>query len=418
MNIRLATVGNLLQTYVLILLARIMPRNPRKVVFGAWRGESFSDNPKYLMYECLRRGDLDCVWIGKRHLRESVEKLPRAHFAERGSWLALWHELTMGCFVCNIHVVDELGVVPTCGRVKIVNLWHGIPFKRIGCLQLNGKGLPTETRSQTCCEKMGLRGFLRKWHRKAISFAYAEPAWTSVSSEKVGRLLATSLPNVMSVDRMVYAGMPRNDFLVQNRESLEVQTAIKRKYATLLGVSAECRWYLYLPTWRHGEASQFSFSSARCRQDCERILVEQNAIIIEKQHPAVLANLTVRKERRENVVVLSSEDAREVDVQELLLASDRLITDYSSCFFDFALLNRPVIHFAYDREWYETMDAGVFYDLNEIGVGPIVYEESEMIRALAKTDTELLRLRASHWRDPIINETGHACEAILTLVGR
>lgn len=410
---------DLLRTYALIVAALLSPRNRRKIVFAAWGGDSFSDSPKYLMLECLRRGGFDCIWIGKPHLREAVVACSGARFVERGTLRALVHELTAGVFVYNIHFSSESCRVPPCGRVMLLNLWHGVPLKRIGRFQLDGKGAATAEAAQ---------GILPLWKRlfaplRALNayvchLAFRERSWTSVSSESVGRLFLEAFPDEMSVDRMLLAGLARNDYLVRNARNMDEIRRVKRKYAALFGISPERRWYLYLPTWRHCDATPFSFATAVCRASIERVLSDQNAVLVEKQHPIVLKRLSDIIGQNGPIVVLSREDAERIDVQELLMASDRLITDYSSCFFDFELMDRPVIHYAYDRDWYERVDSGVFLNLDDVAAGPIVGDEGALVDALSKSDADLLRLRAPHAREPIACEKGHACDALLELLAQ
>ena len=246
---------------------------------------------------------------------------------------------------------------------------------------------------------------------------YPQTSWTSVSSQKMGDIFCESFPKRFSKERMVMAGLPRNDFLVQNKGNEALKLQIKQKYALLLNLPLEKKWYLYLPTWRHGEGSAFSFMTSDNREKYQEMLQAQEAVLIEKQHPIVLKRLNLAGQSQGNLFALSVEQSAQIDLQELLLVSDRLITDYSSCFFDFALLDRPCIHFAYDFEEYTQKDSGVEYDLREIAVGPIVETERDLLATMRFSDEEILSKRASKWQEPISNETGQASEILLKEMG-
>jgi CDP-glycerol glycerophosphotransferase len=69
------------------------------------------------------------------------------------------------------------------------------------------------------------------------------------------------------------------------------------------------------------------------------------------------------------------------DVQELLLISDLLITDYSSVIFDYLLRMKPILIFAYDYEEY-LKKTGMYYNLQKIAPGPILYNADELINAI------------------------------------
>lgn len=82
--------------------------------------------------------------------------------------------------------------------------------------------------------------------------------------------------------------------------------------------------------------------------------------------------------------ILSYSGHDDIDVQELLAISDILITDYSSCYFDFLLLNRPVTFYAYDLEDYRSNDRGFYYDYEAITAGPIVRDVNHLIIEIEK----------------------------------
>jgi CDP-glycerol glycerophosphotransferase len=108
-----------------------------------------------------------------------------------------------------------------------------------------------------------------------------------------------------------------------------------------------------------------------------------------------------------------------VDTQELLVCTDLLITDYSGCYFDYLLIDRPVIHFAYDREYYTKSDRGLYFDLDEAAAGPVV----ECFHSLCENiEQDLLRPERHHGRREKVRtrimgfETGDACRKISSAV--
>ena len=411
---RLLWLSMLLRDIVIAPIVFCMPRNSYKILFGAWSGRQFSDNPKYFLLELLsQKQGLKCYWIGDEPIREYVEKTPGVNFISKGSWSAMWHMLTAKYYVCNINWREELGWMPTYGRVEILNLWHGIPYKRIGNRQLDGRGGRGIGVAACSSVRRWIREVLIRWH----DWCYSDASWTSVSSEKMGEIMCASFPHRFSKDRMVMAGLPRNDFLIQNKENFSLQKQLKEKYAALLNLPIDKRWHLYLPTWRHGEGTAFSFMASGMQEKYQEILQRQNAVLIEKQHPIVLKRLNLLGQRKGDIFTINEAQASLLDIQELLLISDRLITDYSSCFFDFALLDRPCIHFAYDFEEYTQRDSGVEYDLREIAVGPIVETEQELLETMRFSDDDISSKRALKWQEPIANETGHASETLLMELG-
>lgn len=70
------------------------------------------------------------------------------------------------------------------------------------------------------------------------------------------------------------------------------------------------------------------------------------------------------------------------DIAELYLVSDVLVTDYSSVFFDYAILNRPIYFYMFDKKEYAQELRGFYFDINETLPGPIVETEEDLLNAL------------------------------------
>ena len=68
----------------------------------------------------------------------------------------------------------------------------------------------------------------------------------------------------------------------------------------------------------------------------------------------------------------------------MLAAADVLITDYSSCFFDYLILDRPIIHYLYDYEYYVNSDRGVYYDLMDVVAGDTPKTIQELLTSIAE----------------------------------
>jgi CDP-glycerol glycerophosphotransferase len=74
------------------------------------------------------------------------------------------------------------------------------------------------------------------------------------------------------------------------------------------------------------------------------------------------------------------------DIAELYLISDILITDYSSVFFDYANLKRPILYFTYDLEKYENVLRGFYIDIHSEVPGPLLKTTDEVIDAILNID--------------------------------
>ena len=107
------------------------------------------------------------------------------------------------------------------------------------------------------------------------------------------------------------------------------------------------------------------------------------------------------------------------DITELYLISDILITDYSSVFFDYGNLRRPMLFFTYDLEKYRDMLRGFYLDIEKDVPGPILYTSDEVIDAIEHIDTitEKYKERYDVFYERFCSvDDGHASERICTKV--
>lgn len=404
----------LLRDTLLAPLIMLIPRNRRKLVFGAWSGKQYSCNPKYLFEYMVKRGGFECIWIGEEHLRNKVLALKGAKFAHKGSFVAFWHIMTARFYVHNVQWRNEIINLPRCCRQFVIYTQHGYPDKLMGNFQYGGKGAAEQHQDNGSAIRKFARRMISAWQ----SFLYCQKSWTSVSSAQGEELRTTQLAWRLSKDRLIRAGLPRADFAVNNKSNEELKRQLKEKYAKILSLPASKKWYIFVPTWRHEKEYLFSFAQSKRIAEYERLLKEQDAILIEKQHPIALETMGMKGGKiGENIYAVSPEQAREIDMQELQLSSERLITDYSSVYYDTVLMDRPVIHFTYDYDHFMNLDMGFCFDFRQYGGGPFAYTEDELLKFMAQSDEELLAQRSFRTKaEQLTWETGHACEGYYELI--
>ena len=127
-----------------------------------------------------------------------------------------------------------------------------------------------------------------------------------------------------------------------------------------------------------GDVFAFYKLSGEDQGEWKRVLDSFNAVIVEKHHYGTYAKYPLLEGSKCSIAI-SAELQKAVDVQELLLVADILISDYSGAYIDFGLLKKPVVHFAYDLNQYCTVDSGLAYDLKDIAAGTIVSTSNELM---------------------------------------
>lgn len=218
----------------------------------------------------------------------------------------------------------------------LVQLWHGIPLKRIGL------DSPATTQVPDVPGAGLLRRAIAVLYRAAAQRIRVLPA---ASDRSRGRLeSAFGLPS----DRVVVTGEPRVDVLSAGSPEERRAGASARLRTALDGLPDSSTVVLYAPTWRDGAADP-AVPSAEDWVRIIRVLEDHDAVLLIRSHPLgegrYAPPLPSRRVRMLGAAVLA-------DVTPVLPAVDVLITDYSSLAYDVGLLAMPVLFLAPDAQEY------------------------------------------------------------------
>ena len=292
----------------------------------------FSDNSKYLFEYYLRQG-LSCTWIascdrGYRDVSDLIKDFPNGKVTKRNSPRLIFL-LAKARYVFVTHSFNDLGgiAVKTC---PIVNLWHGIPIKKMGF------------DSQNDIELFSLETFN----------PYKINDFVMSSSEVTKPFMVSCM--ALDAAKVLPLGQPRNDFLLENRGNRKLINRLRQNYCS----SDEFRLILYAPTFRDQNSNARNIYLSLVQSF--KIHAQKDDILVLRLHP---------KEREYLADVELPENIKHsniFDVQEELLTADMLISDYSSIIFDYSILNRPILIFAPDRDFYLKNRGGSYFNYNDI----------------------------------------------------
>lgn len=245
-------------------------------------------------------------------------------------------------------------------ETKVVQTWHAAgAFKKFGYSTNYLAGGPNPFKNQ----KMHL-------HR---GYDYA-----TVSSEDVRKHYADAFD--MDLEKVIPVGLPRADFFF-NQEAV---ASTKEKLYGLYPMLKDKKVILYAPTFRGFGKKRANFEM---EFDCNQIAKEisDDYIIALKLHPSVQSSdIKIDESVAHKVVDISAY----ADANDVLTITDLLITDYSSIIFDYSLLNKPMMFYAYDLDEYR-YDRDFYYEYEEFVPGPIAKTNEEIIELINRWEFDL-----------------------------
>ena len=360
-------------------VCRLVPcRDKRVWVFGESSGLYYSDSPRYL-YEYINGQKADgvrCIWLTHSpQIIQNLEKNGTEVYPINSIKAVLW-SLRCGVAVYN-KSLDDLGIFPLVGGAKIITPWHGAGFKRIHNALLSGK-------------KLRLKRFLDyifSWKTMDMLFATSEYnkqqfyEWFTIKRENI-----------------IITGIPRNDVLLKGCDR---ETLLKS-----LGILPQKKIILYMPTHRpmvNGENIVGNIVKELSEdEELSDFVKSQGYEFVIKLHPLThIDDLDLP----ENFHLLSYGEVQ--NSQELLSLADILITDYSSCFIDYALLERPIILYVPDEKNYMQNTGGVYKEFYNILRLCRADNPKQLIKRLEKPDLAATNVTNDYYRSP--SDKGNYC---------
>ena len=178
--------------------------------------------------------------------------------------------------------------------------------------------------------------------------------------------------------KMLEIGYPRNDLMYADNKD-EIAKNLREK----LGIPNDKKTILYAPTWRDDEyygKGQYKFKLKLDLELMKQYLGDKYVVLLRTHH--YIADKIDVTGLEDFAFNLSKYD----DITEIYLISDICITDYSSVFFDFANLKRPMLFYTYDIDKYRDVLRGFYIDMEKELPGPLVYSTQEVIDTIINID--------------------------------
>ncbi|HIX59688.1 MAG TPA: CDP-glycerol glycerophosphotransferase family protein [Candidatus Blautia gallistercoris] len=337
---------------VLSWVNRLIPKEEKRICFFCKSG--INDNSEAMLSHLLEfkyQEEFEIVCIVS-------DPEPYRRYEKEGVRLVgLFHGLRelMRCKYIFCHG-ENLAIMPTKDQIS-VNYWHGTPLKKINRM------LP----------KLG-------------KYKYDFFTYITASSELFRPIFAEAFG--CDPSRVLINGHPRNDYLFRVSPALLLMGIRKEEYNKV---------FLWMPTYRMSRDGLIQdtngknlenagvpvFHTTKELEALDRFLRRYNCLLFLKLHPAQrLEKVAWGSYERIKILTNDELDRKGIRLYQILKESDALLTDYSSVFFDYLLLDRPVGFVLEDLGEYQDRRGFVFENPLDFMPGEKIYDKSQLYHFL------------------------------------
>jgi len=371
--------------YVFILLNRV---NKKVIIFESNLGRNYSGNPRFIYEEMVARG-LDkayrCYFVMENtnvNLPGNAIKLKRLSlkyfyiFAKAGFWIS---DTRMPNYLKKRN------------KTIYIQCWHGTPLKKLG---LDLEQISMESETDLDSYKRNFIKNTKKWDYLISQNSYSTEIFRRAFNFK---------------KKVLEIGYPRNDLLFHKNNAADI-AEIKRRFK----LPEDKKLILYAPTWRDNEhfgRQKYKFSTKLDFDYLKSRLSDKYAVIVKSHY------LVGEKPDFSAYEGFIYPFGAECDIAELYLTADMLVTDYSSVMFDFSILNRPMIFFAYDINQYKDSIRGFYFDFIKEAPGPIVQDTKELADTILAFDFKVYEEKYQAFREKFNHaDCGNASKKVVDMI--
>ncbi len=335
----------------------VLPVNHRKIVFMSNLGRSYGGNPKSIYEEMVQLG-LDHKYRCYFLLENPKVNLPGTARTIKLSRFRYYYELAVAGYIVSDTRLPNY--IRKRKGTKYLQTWHGTPLKK----------LALDMTSYHMAGGQTVEEYREEFKKNSSTWDYL------ISQNKFS---SNIFRHAFAFDgNMLEIGYPRNDVLFTRNHKTDLME-LKKKYQLPL----DKKIILYAPTWRDNSFYDKASYKMNAPLDYDLLFekLSKDYVILIKYHYMVREKLDFSSYHGFYRVMNSS-----VDISELYLISDLLITDYSSVMFDYSILKRPILFYVYDLEEYKDELRGFYFDFIKQAPGPFVMTTEQLVDEIRDYD--------------------------------
>lgn len=371
----------------LCVLGVTLKTDSKIILFSSFKGKSYSGNPRYLFEYIKNSGefsDYQLVWAFK-----DVKSIAGAKTVNFNSLQYFYYLSKAKYWVFNSKMAPYY--YKKSDQVYL-QTWHGVPLKRLGHDIIDNGS--TYYRSKQSYKQM-----VKSYDKDSRHWDYL-----IASSSFSAHVFETAF--AFPQQKMLNVGYPRVYCLVQPDPARISE--LKKKYHLPINKKI----ILYAPTWRDNSYNNagYTFELKVDFYSWKRVLGEEY-IVLFKPHYLICSTYHIPQDLSDFVFLMDPNQ----DINDAYLVSDALITDYSSVFFDYAQLGRPIYFYMYDLAHYAEELRGFYLKVPDDLPNDPVKTEEELLKMIKDDCFDYQRLYAFNKKFNPWND-GSACEKIISEV--
>ena len=365
-------------SFLLSIVGRLIPMKRNRVLFVCYGGKQYDDSPRVIFEAMIKDKEFNnCQFIW-------AFEDPSKFEIERGTKLKIdsikyfFYAMSSKVWISNSAV--ERGLKFKNPNTFFLNTWHGTPIKKIG----------RDSHSANKTSGFGSKD-VNSQNIMLAQSQYESEIFTKLFDIKEGGI--------------VVCGLPRNDELHLADDEAKKETRKK------LGIPADKTVILYAPTYREYERDQYDscvFTSPIDFLKWERQLGETHYVIYRTHYEVKLDSCF-----NSNSFIVDYSSYPKIN--DLMIASDILISDYSSIFVDYSILGKPMIAFPYDYKTYEEK-RGLYKDIYDLFAFPICTSVEELFNVIVNIDEKEVINTVEAFHNNYYDSEGNATSTVLGIL--
>lgn len=362
------------------LWGAVVPTQAKTMMFCSFGGRKFDDSPKAIYEEVCSRKEFDDWRLIWAFVEPEKFDIPRGEKVRVDTIAFFQALLSSRVWVSNSGM--DRGIELRSRRHLRVETWHGTPLKKIG---------GEENQNALGGKNVGSKG---KPDNSTIRCAQSE-----FDREIFARVFNADR------DAILLSDLPRNDAI--SRYSDRAVEDIRMK----LGIEKGKKVILYTPTYREYLTDENHDTYLKPPMDIPKWEERLGAdyVLLIRAHYAVARAL----ELKESSFVKDVSNYPQLN--DLYAVADMMISDYSSTYFDYSILGRPMLCFAYDQEEYEKK-RGLYLKLEDTLPCRVDHTEDEVLDSIQNMDIQKATEQAKAFRSAFAPYAGNASKTVVDVI--